>query len=95
MTWTWDPSCSPDVALYVLFALGMSLAGWTPCPIEDDPGRLCAVYERTSWIEIGQTPGLSLIDTLPAPAAGAAWWIDVEAVDQADQMSAGEGPPCD
>lgn len=95
LIWTWCASVSLDVAFYVLFAASLTLTAWTPCPVEDDPARLCAEYERGAWILVGETPGLSLVDSLPDPPAGGAWLIDVQAVDQANQVSAGEGPPCE
>lgn len=90
--WAWDASTSLDVAMYLFFAASVTLTGWTPCPVEDDPGRLCAVYDRGACILVAETPGLSMVDSLPDPPAGGAWLIDVEARDAAGNRSGGACP---
>jgi hypothetical protein len=93
--WTWDPSCSPDVAFYLLFVALVQLTGWTPCPTLELPDQVCPVYDRGAWVLVAETPGLSMVDSSPAPPAGSAWLIDVRAIDRADQVSAAEGGACE
>lgn len=89
-SWTWWASSSADVVLYVLLTARVLLTGWTPCPTDDLPDQACPVYELSAWVQVGETPGLTMIDMLPVPPAGSVSLLSVEAQDLAGNRSNGE-----
>ena len=87
MIWTWEPSCSPDVALNVVFGSFIFLRAWIACPTDDVPDRMCPVYERTPWAMVAETTGTVLVYDIPDPGLGGVGLITVEAQDYAGNLS--------